>query len=113
MKENWHDAPYFPGFGKAATAFLNYGARRVLTDSEVLSLLYLAWGDLRSNLGYSPINETLLLGLINGLERNDGWFELNDGRELLLRAQKEIPGLIRFNVDRQGHLSVVRFLRAP
>ena len=111
MKGNWSDS--FPGFGKAASAFLGYDDREVSADSEMLHLLHAAWDKLKSHLGYSPISETLLLGLIDGLEQGAGWFELAPARTSLLRAQKEVPGLLRFNMDRQGKLSVVRFMRTP
>ena len=101
------------GFGKAAAAFLGYEDREVSTDSELLYLLHGAWDKLKSHLGYAPITETSLLGLINGLEQGAGWFELAEATASLLRIHKEVPGLLRFNMDRQGKLSVVRFLRAP
>ena len=113
VKSMLQDPPYLHGFGRAAAAFLGYGQRQVLADSELLHLLYTAWDKLKSDLGYSPINETLLLGLIHGLEQGVGWFELDEALDRLLRAQKEKSGLLRFNIDRQGNLSVVRFLRIP
>ena len=111
MKGRWSDS--FSGFGRSAAAFLGYDDREVSTDSELLHLLHLAWDRLKSHLGYSPINETLLLGLIQGLEQGAGWFELPQARASLLRIQREVPSLLRFNMDRRGNLSVVRFMRAP
>ena len=111
MKGRWGVS--FSGFGKSAAAFLGYEDRKVSSDSELLHLLHSAWDKLKSHLGYSPINETLLLGLIDGLEQGAGWFELAQARALLLRIQREVPGLLRFNMDRRGDLSVVRFMRAP
>ena len=67
MKDRWPDP--FSGFGKAAAAFLGYEDREVSTDSDLLYLLHGAWDKLKSHLGYSPITETLLLGLIDGLEQ--------------------------------------------
>ena len=111
MKGRWDDS--FSGFGKSVAAFLCYDDREVSTDFELLHLLHSAWDKLKSHLGYSPISETLLLGLIEGLEQGAGWFELAQARALLLRIQREMPGLLRFNMDRRGNLSVVRFMRAP
>lgn len=101
------------GFGKAAAAFLGYEDREVSTDSDLLYLLHGAWDKLKGQLGYAPITETSLLGLINGLEQGAGWFEPAEATASLLRIHKEVPGLLRFNMDQQGKLSVVRFLRAP
>ena len=111
MKGRWHDP--FSGFGKSAAVFLGYDDREVSADSELLRLLHLAWDKLKSHLGYSPISETLLLGLVFGLEQGVGWFDLAQARASLLRLHREVPGLLRFNMDRQGNLSVVRFMRAP
>lgn len=113
MKGEWRRAPYFSGFGKAAAAFLDYDNRQVSTDLELLYLLHTGWDKLKSDLGYSPILETLLLGLILGLEQGAGWFELDEALDTLQRIQKDMPGLLRFNIDRQGNLSVVRFMHAP
>ena len=60
-----------------------------------------------------PIDETLLLGLILGLEEGAGWFELDKALELLRQVQKDRAGLLRFNVDRQGNPAVLRFMVAP
>ena len=111
MKGRWGTS--FRGFGKAVASLFDYGDWQVSTDSDQLSLLHWAWARLKSNLGYSPIDETLLLGLIKGLEDGVGWFELDEALETLKRLQKDVPGLLRFNIDRQGNLSVIRFLREP
>ena len=111
MKGRWTSS--FSWFGKEAANVFGYGDRKVSSDSEVLRLLYSAWGDIKSHLGYSPISETLLLGLIHSLEGDAGWFDLGEAYDILRTAQKEVPGLLRFNMDRYGRLSVVRFMRAP
>ena len=111
MKGRWLDS--FSGFGKSAAAFLGYDDRELSTDAELLHLLHAAWDKLKSHLGYSPITETLLLGLIDGLEQGAGWFELDQARTSLRRIQREVPGLLRFNMDRRGNLAVVRFMRVP
>lgn len=111
MKGQWQAS--FSGFGKAAASLFNYDDRQVSSDEELLYLLHWAWDRLKSSLGYSPIDETLLLGLIKGLEEGAGWFELDEALETLKRLQKNVPGLLRFNIDRQGNLSVLRFMRDP
>ena len=111
MRDGWGD--YFSGFGKSAAALLGYDDQEVSSDSALLHFLHSAWAELKSNLGYSPISETLLLGLIYSLEQGAGWFELGRARDLLLRTRREVRGLLRFNMDRRGTLSVVRFMRAP
>ncbi len=111
MKGKWNGS--FSWFGKEAATVFGYGDREVSRDTELLRLLFSAWGEIKSHLGYSPIDETLLLGLIHGLEEGAGWFDLGKAYNTLRSAQKAVPGLLRFNMDRYGRLSVVRFMRPP
>ena len=112
MIGQWREAPLFPGFGRASANLLGYGDTEIRSGDR-LSLVHEAWDSLKSSLGYSPIDETLLLALILGLEQGAGWIEFGDTLAMLKAAQKDEPGLLRFNIDRQGKLAVIRFLRTP
>ena len=109
MTGRWQRVPYFSGFGRAVSTFLEYRDRRVSSEPELVHLIHGAWSKLKSDLGYSSIQETLLLALVHGLESDVGWFELDEALDTLQRVQKDEPGLVRFNIDRQGNLSVIRF----
>jgi len=75
----------------------------------ILTQIQKAYTVLKSPLGYVPILEAALLAGIYSLTETGTYFELNESVEALKRLQKERPELVRFNVDRWGALTFVKF----
>ncbi|HRD02024.1 MAG TPA: hypothetical protein PLP57_05190 [Candidatus Saccharicenans sp.] len=75
----------------------------------VLPAIQKAFITLKSPLGYAPILEVSLLAAINSITENRTFFELSECLEILKSIQKERPELVRFNVDRWGTLTFVKF----
>ncbi|HID63644.1 MAG TPA: hypothetical protein EYP49_13045 [Anaerolineae bacterium] len=82
-------------------------------ESQVLSHFYAAYDELKSPLGYAPIKETALLAGIRALVDDGLCFEIAETMELLKRTQRELPYVIRFNIDRMGNLVYVKFMADP
>jgi len=80
------------------------------TDREViLPVIQKAYNVLKSPLGYAPILEIALLAGIYSITESGCYFEISEVTETLKSLQKERPELVRFNVDRWGVLTVVKF----
>jgi hypothetical protein len=82
-------------------------------ETQVLARLYAAYDELKSPLGYAPIKEVALLAGIRALVDDGLRFEMAEATELLKRTQRELPYVIRFNIDRMGNLVYVKFLADP
>ncbi len=82
-------------------------------ETQMLARLYAAYNELKSPLGYAPIKETALLAGIRALVNDGLRFEIAEATELLKRTQRELPYVIRFNIDRMGNLVYVKFLADP
>jgi hypothetical protein len=71
-----------------------------------------AYVRLKSDLGYAPIREMLLLANLSAIaDASKSLFELNNGVQAVRAWQKEYPDDIRFSVDRRGHIRYVKFSR--
>jgi len=97
--------------GIAAT--LQYGVNELTDQLQIAKLTYQSWRLIASPMGYAPIIDVLLLASIMGLESGQGFFESSTGYEQLRNLQREYPSLIRFNVDRLGRISVLKYLKDP
>ncbi len=82
-------------------------------ETQVLAHFCAAYDELKSPLGYAPIKETALLAGIRALVDEGLRFEIAEATELLKRTQRELPYVIRFNIDRMGNLVYVKFLAEP
>jgi len=80
------------------------------TDREtILTAIQKAYTVLKSPLGYVPILEMALLAGIYSITETGTYFELAESLDTLKSLQKEKPELVRFNVDRWGTLTFVKF----
>lgn len=75
----------------------------------MLPAIQKAYDILKSPLGYVPIQEVLLLAGIYSIVESHAYFEISESLGVLKSLQKENTDLIRFNVDRWGAMSVVKF----
>lgn len=80
------------------------------TDREtILPSIQKAYTVLKSPLGYVPIIEVALLAGIYSITESGSYFEISEVTDTLRSLQKERPELVRFNVDRWGTLTFVKF----
>lgn len=80
------------------------------TDREtILPTIQKAYNVLKSPLGYAPIIEVALLAGIYSITESGSYFEISEVTNTLRSLQKERPELVRFNVDRWGALTFVKF----
>ncbi|MGQ9811592.1 MAG: hypothetical protein ACUVQ7_09655 [bacterium] len=80
------------------------------TDREIiLPVIQKAYTVLKSPLGYAPILEVSLLAGIYSITESGAYFEPSESLDVLKSLQKERPELVRFNVDRWGALTFVKF----
>jgi len=78
-------------------------------DSDRLPFIYESYSRLKSPLGYAPINDVMLLGILLAIEAKRGYFEIEEGMQTARTIQQKYPSLVRFNVDRMGKLSFIKF----
>jgi len=86
---------------------------RPATGAEIQATLARAWDDIRSPLGYAPIEDVALLAGIYALTEQGAYFEIAAARQFLRDWQKESPTAVRFSVDRMGNMAHVRLLDRP
>jgi len=80
------------------------------TDRETIwPAIQKAYSVLKSPLGYAPILEISLLAGIYSITETGVYFEISESLECLKMLQKERPEHVRFNVDRWGALTFVKF----
>jgi len=80
------------------------------TDREtILPTIQKAYNVLKSPLGYVPILEVALLAGIYSITEVGTFFEISEVTDTLKSLQKERPELVRFNVDRWGALTFLKF----
>ena len=87
----------------------NLKAKKVEDKNVIIKNYYNAWRALKSPLGYSPIEEAALLAGINSITKDRYFVEINEIISVLKDYQKKYPNLIRFNIDRTGKLTYVKF----
>ncbi|MEW6215927.1 MAG: hypothetical protein AB1478_12115, partial [Nitrospirota bacterium] len=75
----------------------------------ILPAIQKAYTILKSPLGYVPILEVTLLAGIYSITELGAYFEIFEAIDTLKSLQKEQPELVRFNVDRWGALTFVKF----
>lgn len=89
-------------------AFSLIGDHRTYRET-ILPTIQTAYNALKSPLGYVPILEVALLAGINSITEMRTFFEISEVIDTLKSLQKERPELVRFNVDRWGALTFVKF----
>ncbi|MCK4823794.1 hypothetical protein KA005_49025, partial [bacterium] len=85
------------------------GLEKISDDAERLHFIYESYSLLKSPLGYAPINEVMLLGTLLAIQTKRGYFEIEEGMQTARTIQQKYPSLVRFNVDRMGKLSFIKF----
>jgi len=99
---------HYSFFEVANKAFNLNGENR--TDREtILPATQKAYTVLKNPLGYVPILEVALLAGIYSITESGSYFEISQVIDTLKFLQKERPELVRFNVDRWGALTFVKF----
>lgn len=76
---------------------------------DILSVLFKAYEQIKSPIGYAPIKEIALLAGINNLFTYGRYFEIGKASELIMKYQKSHPNAIRFQVNRAGAPVYVKF----
>lgn len=89
------------------------GAKQIENPDDILAELYRAYNCLKSPVGYAPIIETALLASITAITERNIYFEIDESISVMKQLQKEQPHFIRFNIDRMGNLTYVKFVDAP
>jgi len=98
-------------FFKSANEAFNLNAEHRADRDIILSTILKAYNVLKSPLGYVPILEVALLAGIYSITESRRYFEISEAIDTLKSLQKEKPDLVRFNVDRWGTLTFVKFSR--
>jgi len=85
------------------------GLGKISDDAERLHFIYESYSRLKSPLGYAPINDVMLLGILLAIAAKRGSFEIEEGMQTARTIQQKHPNLVRFNVDRMGKLNFIKF----
>ena len=96
-------------FFDASNKVFNLNREHRADRETILPEIQKAYTVLKSTLGYAPILEVALLAGIYSITDAGSYFEISEAIDTLKSFQKERPTLIRFNVDRWGALTVVKF----
>jgi len=96
-------------FFEAANKAFNLNGEHRTDRENILPAIQKAYTVLKSPLGYVPILEVALLAGIYSTTESGSYFEISDAMDTLKSLQKEKPELVRFNVDRWGALTFVKF----
>lgn len=97
-------------FFDASNKAFNLNRKHQGNKETILPAIQKAYTVLKSPLGYVPILEVALLAGIYSITETDTYFELSESIDMLRSIQKERPELLRFNVDRWGVLTFVKFI---
>ncbi len=87
----------------------NLGLKKLSGDSDRLPFIYESFSRLKSPLGYAPINDVMLLGILLAIRAKRGYFEIQEGIQTIRTIQQKYPLLVRFNVDRMGKFNFIKF----
>jgi len=96
-------------FFETANKAFNLNAEHRTDRGTILPAIQKAYTVLKSPLGYVPILEVALLAGIYSVTESGSYFEIAEVTDMLKSLQKEKPELVRFNVDRWGALTFVKF----
>jgi len=96
-------------FFESASKAFNLNAEHRTDRETILPAIQKAYVILKSPLGYVPILEVTLLAGIHSIIESGYYFEISEATDMLKALQKERPELVRFNVDRWGALTFVKF----
>ena len=96
-------------FFEATSKAFNLNAKHRTDRETILPAIQKAYMILKSPLGYVPILEVTLLAGIHSIMESGYYFEISEATDMLKALQKERPELVRFNVDRWGALTFVKF----
>lgn len=97
-------------FFKSANTALCLNGKHQIDRETILFAIQRAYNVLKSPLGYAPILEVVLLAGIYSIIEMKTYFEISEVIEMLKLLQKEKPKIIRFNVDRWGNLTFIKFI---
>lgn len=97
-------------FFDASNKTFNLNSEHRTDRKAILPAIQKAYNTLKSPLGYAPILEVSLLAGIYSITELGAYFELSESLDMLKSLQQEKPELLRFNVDRWGALTFVKFL---
>lgn len=95
-------------FDAANKAFCLNGDHRINREA-IITTIQKAYNILKSPLGYVPILEVAILAGIYSITEMGIFFEISEVTDTLKSLQKEKPELVRFNVDRWGALTFLKF----
>jgi hypothetical protein len=96
-------------FFETVNKAFNLNAEHRTGRETTLPAIQKAYVILKSPLGYVPILEVTLLAGIHSIIESGYYFEISEATDMLKALQKERPELVRFNVDRWGALTFVKF----
>lgn len=97
-------------FFQAVNKAFDINAEHRKDREAILPVVQKAYDVLQSPLGYAPILEvSLLAGIYSITATHPYYFELSESLDALKSLQKEKPELVRFNVDRWGAPTFVKF----
>jgi len=96
-------------FFEVTSKAFNLNAEHRADREIILPAIQKAYVILKSPLGYVPILEVCLLAGIYSITESGRYFEISEATDTMKALQKEIPELVRFNVDRWGVLTFVKF----
>lgn len=97
-------------FFKSSNKALALNGEHTIDRELMLSTIQKAYSILTNPLGYAPILEVCLLAGIYSITERGAYFEIAESIDILKALQKEKPELVRFNVDRWGTLTFVKFI---
>lgn len=96
-------------FFNVSNKTFNLNALHRIDRETILSAIHKAYTILESPLGYASILEVALLASIYSITEAGAYFEISEAEDMLKSLQKERPELVRFNVNRWGALTFVKF----
>lgn len=103
----------YKSFFQVCNNSYNFNANRTNDKNKILDLVYKSYNILKSPLGYASIEDVVLLAGINAIIEQKIYFEIGEAISLLKKFQKEMPDIIRFNIDRMGNLTYLKFNANP
>jgi hypothetical protein len=96
-------------FFEATNKGFSLHGKHQIDRETILPAIQKAYDVLKSPLGYAPILEVALLAGIYSITEMGNFFEISEAMDALKSLQKERSELVRFNVDRWGVLTFVKF----
>ena len=79
-------------------------------EEMIMAQIKSAYNSIKNEIGYALINDIAILASINGINDNSGFLEIKETSDFLMDQYKKRPNLMRFQIDRQGHIKFIKFL---